>query len=380
MLSFEIPRSLKQEYKLKGYQKKGLAWLQNSFKMKNRKGVLLADDMGLGKTLQILSFASWLYEIEKYRETYFSEINRKPILIVAPVILIDNWKNEYNKFFGDSIGTPLVLHGDTLRKYKIKEGNECYQYNTKLFNAELHLDTNKITKSNIVITNYNTLVNYEFSFASIDWSVVIFDEAQEIKETSSHKSTVAKALKADFRIACTGTPVENSLMDLWNIFDFLQPLLLGTKSEFKSICNKLSGDEDNDSNQVYQDIRNKLHYGKPYAYILRREKKDVLGDLPVKTINPPYEVPLSEEQVNTYRRLKDRMMCATKPEDKIKAFSDMNKFSQHPRLLSPVGTDSAQELIDECPKFKKLIEIIKNIEIKKNVEYNSTIKIEIKEK
>lgn len=365
MLSLEIPRSLKQEYKLKGYQKKGLAWLQNSFKMKNRKGVLLADDMGLGKTLQILSFVSWLYEIEKYRETYFSEINRKPILIVAPVILIDNWKNEYNKFFGDSIGTPLVLHGDTLRRYKIKEGNECYQYNTKLFNAELHLDTNKITKSNIVITNYNTLVNYEFSFASIDWSVVIFDEAQEIKETSSHKSTVAKALKADFRIACTGTPVENSLMDLWNIFDFLQPLLLGTKSEFKSICNKLSGDEDNDSNQVYQDIRNKLHYEKPYAYILRREKKDVLGDLPAKTINPPYEVPLSEEQVNTYRRLKDRMMCATKPEDKIKAFSDMNKFSQHPRLLSPIGTDSAQELIDECPKFKKLIEIIKSIEIKR---------------
>lgn len=364
-ISLEIPKSLKGDFKLKGYQKKGLAWLQNSFKIKNRKGVLLADDMGLGKTLQLLSFMFWLYEQEEYKKKYFDENNKKPILVVAPVILLENWRNEYNKFFYDSLGTPLILHGDTLRRYKTKEGNESYQYNTTSCKAELHLDIKGIAKSNVVITNYDTLVNYEFSFASIDWSVVILDEAQEIKETSSHKSTVAKALKADFRIACTGTPVENSLMDLWNIFSFLQPNLLGTKTEFKSLCNNSLHETEENNNQIFNDIRTKLHYEKPYAYILRREKKDVLGDLPVKTINPPYEVPLSPKQIIEYRKLKDKMMCAILPEDKIKAFSDMNKFSQHPRLVYSMGTDSVEELIEECPKFQKLIEILKGIEQKK---------------
>ena len=363
-ISLEIPKSIKREYKLKGYQKKGLAWLQNSFKMKKREGVLLADDMGLGKTLQILSFMFWLYEQDKYKKEYFTEGNKKPILIVAPVILLDNWRNEYNKFFYDNImGTPLVLHGDNLRKYKIKEGNESFQYSTSSCEVQLHLDVKGIAQHDVVITNYDTLVNYQFSFATINWSVVILDEAQEIKETSSHKSTVAKSLKTDFRIACTGTPVENSLMDLWNIFSFLQPNLLWSKSDFKAMCNSVQGNEDD--NKIYDDIRKRLHYEKPYAYILRREKKDVLGDLPKKTINPPYKVPLSQKQIETYSDLKKKMMCANSPEEKIKAFSDMNKFSQHPRLIHPIGTDSVNDLISECPKFQKLIDILKVIESKK---------------
>ena len=369
-ISLEIPKSLKSEYKLKSYQKKGLAWLENSFKLKNkdnnpRTGVLLADDMGLGKTLQILSFIFWLKENEEYNKKYFNDNNKKPILIVAPVILLDNWKNEYDKFFYNSLGTPLILHGDTLRSMKIKPGNEYYQFQMSSCKAELHLDTAEIKKSNVVITNYDTLVNYEFSFASIDWSVVILDEAQEIKERSSHKSTVAKGLKTDFRIACTGTPVENSLMDLWNIFNFLQPNLLGTSRDFHSLCNTLQGDEENEQNSAYNKIREKLYYEKPYAYILRREKKNVLGDLPPKTIEPIYEVPLSEEQMRTYRELKNKMTFAATPEDKLKAFSDMHKFSQHPRMISNKDTDSVQELISECPKFQKLIEILKNIKNKK---------------
>ena len=369
-ISLEIPKSLKREYRLKNYQKKGLAWLQNSFKMRERTqnartGVLLADDMGLGKTLQILSFLFWLYDHDKYRENYFNEIHKKPILIVAPVILLDNWKNEYNKFFYGSLGTPLVLHGDNLRNIKIRPGNEYYQFQMSSCKAELHLDTKEITKYNVVITNYDTLVNYEFSFASIDWSIVVLDEAQEIKERSSHKSTVAKGLKTDFKIACTGTPVENSLLDLWNIFNFLQPNLLGSSSEFRSLCKSIQGDEDNDQNQVYNDIREKLYYEKPYAYILRREKKNVLGDLPPKTIEPTYEVPLSNEQIITYDKLKNKMMFASEPEEKLKAFSDMHKFSQHPKMIENKDTDSVEELIATCPKFQKLIEILKGIELKK---------------
>lgn len=369
-ISLEIPKSLKREFKLKNYQKKGLAWLQNSFKMRERNknartGVLLADDMGLGKTLQILSFLFWLYDQDKYREIYFNETHKKPILIVAPVILLDNWKNEYNKFFYDSLGTPLILHGDNLRNLKIRPGNEYYQFQMSSCKAELHLDTKEIMKYNVIITNYDTLVNYEFSFASIDWSIVVLDEAQEIKERASHKSTVAKGLKTDFKIACTGTPVENSLLDLWNIFNFLQPNLLGSSSEFRSFCKNIQGDEDNNQNKVYNDIREKLYYEKPYAYILRREKKNVLGDLPPKTIEPTYEVPLSNEQIVIYDKLKNKMMFASEPEEKLKAFSDMHKFSQHPKMIDNKDTDSVEELIRTCPKFQKLIDILKRIKLKK---------------
>lgn len=369
-ISLEIPKSLKREFRLKNYQKKGLAWLQNSFKMRERHkdartGVLLADDMGLGKTLQILSFLFWLYDKEKYRLDYFNDVHKKPILIVAPVILLDNWKNEYNKFFYNSLGTPLVLHGDTLRSLKTRPGNEYYQFQMSSCKAELHLDTKEIVKSNVVITNYDTLVNYEFSFASIDWSIVVLDEAQEIKERTSHKSTVTKGLKTDFKIACTGTPVENSLMDLWNIFNFLQPNLLGTSMEFRSLCRSMQGNEDNTSNRVYNEIRDKLCYEKPYAYILRREKKNVLGDLPPKTIEPKYEVPLSKEQIAIYDKLKNKMMFASAPEEKLKAFSDMHKFSQHPKMIDNKDTDSVEELIATCPKFQKLIEILRGIELKK---------------
>ncbi len=369
-ITLEIPKSLKREFKLKNYQKKGLAWLQNSFKMRERaknarSGVLLADDMGLGKTLQILSFLFWLYDKDKYREIYFNETHKKPVLIVAPVILLDNWRNEYNKFFYDSLGTPLILHGDTLRGLKTRPGNEYYQFQMSTCKAELHLDTKEIVKSNVVITNYDTLVNYEFSFASIDWSIVVLDEAQEIKERSSHKSTVAKGLKTDFKIACTGTPVENSLMDLWNIFNFLQPNVLGTSMEFRSLCKSMQGSEDNSNNKVYNEIREKLYYEKPYAYILRREKKNVLGDLPPKTIEPKYEVPLSEEQIVIYDRLKNKMMFASTAEEKLKAFSDMHKFSQHPKMIDNKDTDSVEELISTCPKFQKLIEILRGIELKR---------------
>lgn len=359
-VDLEIPHDLKYGVTLKKYQKKGLAWLENSFKMKEvgRKGVLLADDMGLGKTLQILSFIHWLKDKEQYNNKYFNTQNKKPILIVAPVILLDNWANEYHKFFNGLFGEPLVLHGENLRRLKIREGKEYYQFKLSTCEATLHLDIDEIKTSNIVITNYDTLVNYEFSFASIDWSVVVLDEAQEIKETASHKSRVAKGIKADFKIACTGTPVENSLTDLWNIFDFLQPQLLGSLREFKSAYNSEIMNDDK-----YNEIRNRLYYEKPYAYILRREKRiDLKGELPPKT-EEIYRVPLQENQIQKYEELK-RTMSIGLPEDKLKAFANMNKLSQHPRLLSNNGNYSIDSLVNECAKFKKLIDVIETIKQK----------------
>ena len=243
----ELPSSLTKQYLLKNHQKIGLAWLQNCFDLNQNarqfsdltlnpkwKGVLLADDMGLGKTLQILSFLSWLYESNRIINFKNNNKNR-PFLIIAPVILLENWKREYFKFFEPELADPLILHGKTLEKFRTQKGREYYQLTDKDANPQTFLRTDDIAKYKVVITNYDTLTNYEFSLAKIDWSIIILDEAQEIKEPKSYKSRIAKALKADFKLACTGTPIENSLMDLWNIFDFIEPGFLPPSRHFSSI-------------------------------------------------------------------------------------------------------------------------------------------------
>lgn len=369
----ELPKDLKEyittldgrkiPLSLKSHQLKGLAWMQNSYKMKEigRNGILLADDMGLGKTLQLLSFMFWLKDI---KPNYFNSNNNKPILIVAPVILLENWKNEYYRFFNDSLGKPLILHGDSLRKLRNDDGTftgrEYYQMTENMSAPKAYLDVEKIKEYNLVITNYDTLANYEFSLGSIDWSLVILDEAQEIKEGRTGKSKVAKTLKTDFKIASTGTPVENSLMDLWNIFNFLQPEVLGTSEEYKQ-----NFQEKNMEIADYKRLQDKFYYDKSYAYILRRTKNIELKDaLPSKHIEK-YTVPLSEFQVSEFAKLKAEMIESSCPLDVL---NKMNKLSQHPYLLDKrfltSSSCNSEELIDNCPKFKKLLEILTTIKQK----------------
>ena len=366
----ELPPDMKSHVKqvdgkvkplsLKAHQLKGLQWLQNSYKMRDigRTGVLLADDMGLGKTLQVLSFIFWLKE--KYPNN-FNTLSNKPVLIVAPVILPENWKQEYYKFFTDSLGEPLILHGDTLRRLRTDDGTsygkEYYQITDKTGSPKIYLDTKTIRQSNIVITNYDTVVNYEFSLASIDWSCIILDEAQSIKEEQSLKSRILKGFKSEFKIACTGTPVENKLTDLWNIFDFLQPNLLGTRKEFTK--------EFNDKNMTvtkYKDLRNKFFYDKPYAFILRRikslELKDSLTNKYIKTHN----VQMSKVEENLYINLKNEMLDSSSP---LQILAKMNKLSQHPRLINCINDYNVAALINESPKLQKLIEILEDIKEKK---------------
>ena len=362
----ELPKALKKEFetfnnqkeplKLESHQKVGLAWLQNSYRLRElgRNGVLLADDMGLGKTIQILSFIFWL------KEHISNKHPNKPILIVAPVILLENWKNEYYKFFETTLGEPLILHGNQIKNFRRdndKEfiGKEYYQITEKNGAPKSYLDIDEIKKHDIVITNYDTLVNYEFSLGKIDWLLAILDEAQEIKEEKSYKSRVAKSLKADFKIAATGTPVENSLTDLWNIFNFLQPNLLGTKKEFiKEFKEKEMTEE------KYKKLQNKFYYKKPYAFILRRMKDKTLKDcLPCKHIKI-YKTPLSDTQIEKYNYLKKLIHTETP----LGVLQQMNRFAQHPRLINPERTFDKTTLIEESSKLQKLIEILHNIKLK----------------
>jgi SNF2 family DNA or RNA helicase len=218
-----LPGSLRPGIELKKHQLHGVAWFQNlvSHSPVDCRGALLADDMGLGKTLQLLTLLGWFYEAHP---------DGRPSLVVAPKSLLQNWSNEIDRFFNPSYPPHLVLHGETLRQRKQPVALIDEQLQTRGITDLLRPDW--VGAHKIVITTYEALTGYEFTFARQEFAFVICDEAQRVKTPGTRVTLAAKKLKANFRICCTGTPVENSLADLWCLFDFVQPGLLGALETF----------------------------------------------------------------------------------------------------------------------------------------------------
>ena len=210
-----IPARLKSETILMEHQEIGIAWMQNLLEQQSPHfcgGAVLADDMGLGKTLQLLTVIAWI--LEKYPTC-------DPILIVAPVSLLENWKNEANTFFKPDTFKILALYGSALSGLRETPSNIEEQLRTE--GLVKFLKPNWLGESKVVLTTYETLRDLEFSFAATRWSLMVCDEAQKIKNPAAMVTRAAKKQNVAFKIACTGTPVENSLADLWCLFDYIQP-------------------------------------------------------------------------------------------------------------------------------------------------------------
>lgn len=265
-----LPSSFRQtEFSLKAHQSYGVAWLQNlhQYAPEHVGGCLLADDMGLGKTLQLLCFIGEYLERAK---------NKKPVLVVAPVSLLENWEAEANRFFSAKFPEILSLYGEKLKERKIPR---------HLISSQLrdhHGITNLLEEgwrgeADIVLTTYETMRDLEFSLAREDWGIMICDEAQKIKVPTAMVTKAAKAQKADFKIACTGTPVENSLTDLWCLFDFIQENLLGPLNEFGRNYRKPIENSSGSDATVLAKLREIIA-----PQVLRRMKHDV-ADLPPKS-------------------------------------------------------------------------------------------------
>jgi superfamily II DNA or RNA helicase len=228
---------------LRPYQQSGVRWLYLLTRL--GLGACLADDMGLGKTIQVLSLLLILKrEHQKCR----------PSLLVAPASLLANWAAEAERF---SPGLRLLI-----------------AHPSELPAAELQaLDAERLKDVDLVVTTYGSLARLA-SLAGMQWRVAVLDEAQAIKNPGAKQTRQVKKLNAQSRIALTGTPVENRLSDLWSIFDFTHPGLLGTEKVFSTFAKRLAKAE---------------HFGPLRAlvrpYILRRLKTDkrVIGDLPDKT-------------------------------------------------------------------------------------------------
>lgn len=359
-----IPKALKEDVSLKGHQKEGVRWLQQNFLTPTRRGCLLADEMGLGKTLQVLTFLAWLIEKGEIGAT---AAPWKPILIVAPVTLLENetWVNDMKNFFrGDGeIFTPcLTLHGN-----KLQEMRALGETGREVEVQKATLDLERLRQYRVILTNYETIVNYQFSFAMMksDWSVVVTDEAQEYKTSSTKISHALKSLSPKFRIACTGTPVETKLGDVWNIFDFLQPgNLLGSASEFSSEYERpLADSGDNNHAQVLDKLRDRLRLNKPDGYLFRRDKS-TLKDLPKKHEHKEY-CTLSSGQRERYLDFINR--ARAEGNHHLALIQQIMKLYQHPALLpryQPFDKDNIHEAREMCPKLEKVMNILHDIGVK----------------
>ncbi|MEK6750350.1 MAG: SNF2-related protein [Pseudomonadota bacterium] len=280
----KLPGSLKVGTELKDHQFSGVAWLQHLWSLSPQvcRGALLADDMGLGKTLQLLTFIAACLEESPAAD---------PFLIVAPVSLLENWREEMEKFFKPGTFPLLTLYGSDLTQLRApRDGMDDELLGIKLLRRDW------LGNAKVVLTTYETMRDLEFTLAAQKWSAVICDEAQKIKNPNAMMTRAAKKQNVRFKIACTGTPVENSLADLWCLFDFIQPGLLGALNEFGSTYRKPIEAETEEQKQRVEELRSIIE-----PQLLRRIKADVAKDLPKKTIvETCLNLPISERQRNYY--------------------------------------------------------------------------------
>jgi len=266
-----LPASLLPDVKLKDHQLVGIAWLQNLIEQGPDycRGAILADDMGLGKTLQLLAFIAALFEKN-------SSIG--PVLVVAPVSLLENWKAEAMRFFKPNAFAMLTLYGDELAGLRAPLASideELVGHGLVRF-----LKPDWLANHKVVLTTYETMRDLEFSLAAVHWSVMICDEAQKIKNPGAMVTRSAMKQNVDFKIACTGTPVENSLVDLWCLLDYVQPGLLGALNEFGSRYRRpIECEGDPEAQARLIELREIIE-----PQILRRMKSHVAKDLQPKHI------------------------------------------------------------------------------------------------
>ena len=243
---------------LRPYQQVGVRWLYLLSKL--GLGACLADDMGLGKTIQVLAvllvLTSQTKEPGEAGEPDTPQEKKRPNLLVAPASLLANWAAELNRFAPGL--KALVAHPSALPAPELKA-----------------LKPERLGDVDLVITSYGSLLRIPW-LAETSWRLVVLDEAQAIKNPDAKQTRAAKKLKAQTRFALTGTPVENRLGDLWSIFDFINPGLLGSSKEFTNLVKRLSDRPHNPFAPLRELVR---------PYILRRLKTDktVIADLPDKT-------------------------------------------------------------------------------------------------
>lgn len=332
--NYEIPKDLNAT--LRDYQVSGFEFFKTLSDY--QFGGILADEMGLGKTIQTIAFL-------------LSNKDKKSI-VITPTALIYNWKNELEKFAPTlKVG---LLHAAKSERGKILDNIDNYD---------------------VILTTYTTYKNDIDKYKNINFDYCIIDEAQNIKNPDAIITKAIKNVNAKVKFALTGTPIENNLMELWSIFDFIMPGYLYNKSKFKSIF------VNNDKNII--ELKNLI---KPF--ILRRTKKEVITELPDK-IEQKIIIDLEKEHKRAYKGYVNLITRKIKEnnQDNITVFSYLTKLRQlclSPELmvknyqgknskldvLINIINDSSDEKILVFSQFTKVLEVIGKRLNEENISYS----------
>jgi non-specific serine/threonine protein kinase len=311
---------------LRPYQLTGVHWLHLLARL--GLGACLADDMGLGKTIQVLSLMLVLKSEGGER--------RKPCLLVAPASLLANWAAEIARF-APSLNV-LVAHPSATPAEKLT-----------------NLGESDLADVDVVITSYGFLARLP-SLAATPWQLTVLDEAQAIKNPAAKQTKTVKQLKAKARIALTGTPIENRLSDLWSIFDFTNPGLLGSSKEFSSYVKRLADRPQNPHGPLRDLVR---------PYILRRLKTDksIIADLPDKTEMKTF-CALSRKQAALYQQAVDDLADQLEDVNGIKRkgivlsfLMRLKQICNHPSQWLGDGT-WAEEDSGKFTRLRDIVEVL----------------------
>jgi SNF2 family DNA or RNA helicase len=289
------------------YQLAGWRWL--SFLLAEGLGGLLADEMGLGKTLQVISVL---------RDSGASDL--KPALIIAPGSLLENWRREIARFAPDLV---VLKHHGALRTGRP---------------ADLH-------GFDIVITSYETVVRDNSLFKMIEWAAVILDEAQFIRNPQAQRTKAVKQLRRRAGLAVTGTPVENQLLDLWSIMDFVLPGHLGDQRTFETAFSN--------------DIDGAAHLEPLVSpLMLRRRIAEVAQDLPPR-IDIPQVLELDDHEAAAYDAKRQQIFDQYGANATLVALTSLRLFCAHPALMDDEHSGAADPM--SFSKFRRLDEIVEEI-------------------
>jgi non-specific serine/threonine protein kinase len=315
---------------LRPYQRVGLAWLR--FLTTLGLGACLADDMGLGKTIQVLALLLCDRDGKPIRQ-------RKPSLLVVPASLLGNWRSEAERF-APSLKLTFLHPAETDRQALEQIAKSPAQ---------------RLRETDLAITTYSMLARQDW-LTRLEWRLVILDEAQAIKNPSTRLAKAVKKLPARARIVLTGTPVENRLGDLWSLFDFLNPGLLGSAGVFKSFVKSMQARE----HDRFAPLRQLVG-----PYILRRMKTDrsVIADLPEKIETLRY-CNLTKAQVKLYEQTVRRMRLALEQADGmarrglvLQTLMRLKQICNHPSQLTGDGGYSPPD----SGKFLRLGELCEEL-------------------
>ena len=306
---------------LRPYQREGLGWLE--YLRKFEFGGILADDMGLGKTIQVLAL---LQRRKTKRQA------KGPSLIVVPRSLVFNWLQESAKF------TP---------KLKVLDYT----------GPSRHASRENFSKYDLIVTTYGTVRSDIVELSEMTFDYAILDEAQAIKNADSQAAKAARLVNAKHRLAMSGTPIENHLGELWSIFEFLNPGMLGTASVFKKNAGGASGQDEGARQMLAKALR---------PFILRRTKKEVVKDLPEK-VELTLSCDLGPAQRKLYEDLRAHYRAALLRSDgksvagsKIEVLEALLRLRQaacHPGLLDPERIDERSAKLDMLiPQMAEVVE------------------------